>query len=227
MASFRDLRPLALQAGLLVLDEDKAFVQSLSRVLQPNIPQMRIQKCASPRRAQRLLTSSTYQAIICNPSLIIRDGLSVLTRSRSVQPPVPFLLRLRQDEREFARHWLDLGVYDFIFSPIDPAQVLESLQHALVLSKRRARIAHQEQVLIGLRHRRDRYQANNPDSPMRYQVDEVFNGSIRRIEESAEMLKQTVTRVEASLSALQRACHDNELHARERALNRLIADLSR
>ncbi len=36
----------------------------------------------------------------------------------------PFLLTLRADERKLARYWLDLGMYNFIFSPLDPARFL-------------------------------------------------------------------------------------------------------
>jgi response regulator RpfG family c-di-GMP phosphodiesterase len=137
---------------------------------------------------------------------------------------MPFLLTLRGDERDYAREWLDLGVYDFIFSPLDPAQVLESVQDALALSKRRALIVHKEQVLVHLRQRREQYLLKSAQTPLGQEVGELVNGSIARLEESASAFKGTVNRIEASLKALQRACHNNELHARERALHRLRAD---
>jgi hypothetical protein len=94
------------------------------------------------------------------------------------------------DELEVAQSWLDLGVYDFVFSPVDPAQVLESVQQALALSKRRAMIVRKEQVLVGLRERRKRNQ-NTSETPLRNAVDKLLHTSILRIEESKESLERT------------------------------------
>jgi response regulator RpfG family c-di-GMP phosphodiesterase len=154
-------------------------------------------------------------------------GNSLLTRSRWVQPSVPFLLTLRPDERDFADHWLDLGVYDFILSPLDPGQVLESIQHALALSKRRALIVRKEQAFADLRQRRERYHTNTSETPLRHQVDELLKSFIHRIQESTGSLEQTAKRIEACLEGLRRSCRENELHARQRALSRLMADLAR
>jgi response regulator RpfG family c-di-GMP phosphodiesterase len=154
------------------------------------------------------------------------DGQSFLTRSRGMQPPRPFLLTLLPNEREYANDWLDLGVYDFIFSPVDRSEALQSVQDALMLSERRARIVHKEQALVHLRQRRRRYLLKNAETSLGQKMDELLNGSIARLVESAEAYKKTVNQIEASLKALQRACHNNELHARERALNRLRADLA-
>ena len=95
-----------------------------------------------------------------------------------------------------------------------------------MLSERRARIVHKEQALVHLRQRRRRYLLKNAETALGQKMDELLNGSIARLVESAEAYKKTVNQIEASLKALQRACHNNELHARERALNRLRADLA-
>ncbi|MGE3813671.1 MAG: hypothetical protein AB7G68_00580 [Nitrospiraceae bacterium] len=136
-------------------------------------------------------------------------------------------MTLRADERDLARHWLDLGVYDFIFSPLDPGQVLESVRQAFLLSKRRASIAHKERVLVYLSRRQMLYHTSNAETPLRHEVSKLLQDSILRIEESAESLKQTVKRIEASLKGLERTCQNNELHARQRALDRLKHDLAR
>jgi DNA-binding NtrC family response regulator len=83
-----------------------------------------------------MLSTSTYQAVICSPSLIVVDGSSLVARTHWARPPVPFLLTIKPDEREFVQHWLDLGVYDVILNPLQPRQAIESVQQALVLSSR-------------------------------------------------------------------------------------------
>jgi hypothetical protein len=157
------------------------------------------------------------------------DGNSLLTQSYRAQPPVPFLLTIRTDEREleFAQHWLDLGVYDFILTPLDPQQAIQSIQQALILSKRRATIVRQEKILADLRERRACYRATAPDSPLRERLDTLLKGSILRIQEATGYLERHVTQLERTLEALQRSCDQNELHARHRALHRLRANLAR
>jgi DNA-binding NtrC family response regulator len=225
MASFREWPPRSLKPRLLVLYQDTALIQSLSRVLQSRLPKLTLDSASSPSRAQLLFDTSAYHAIISSPGLMFVDGRSFLTRSRAMQPPTPFLLTLQPHEREYARDWLDLGVYDFIFSPLDPTHVLESVQDALALSRRRAHVLHKEQDLVHFRQRRERYLRKSAKTPLGRQMHDLISGSIARFEESAEAYKQTVNRIEASLKALQRACHNNELHARQRALNRLRRDL--
>jgi DNA-binding NarL/FixJ family response regulator len=226
LAPQRELPVDSSKFRLLVLNEDTTLIQSLSRVLQPNLSKLTLDSASSPSRAQLLFDTSTYHAIICSPGLMFVDGRSFLTRSRAIQPPMPFLLMLKPDERRNAQEWMDLGVYDFIFcDPLDPSQALESVQDALVLSKRRAHIVQKERVLVHLRQRRERYLLSNGKRPLGRQVDGFINSSIARIEESTEAFKETVNRIEASLKALQRACHSNELQARQRALNRLKTDL--
>jgi response regulator RpfG family c-di-GMP phosphodiesterase len=143
-----------------------------------------------------------------------------------MQPPIPFLLTLGPNERAHADDWLEFGVYDFIFRPLDPSQALESVQDAMMLSKRRAHIVRREQALIHLRQRREAYLVNNANRPLGPQVSKLLRSSITRLGESVEAYKQTVNRIEASLKALQYACQANELHARERALSRLRMDLA-
>jgi response regulator RpfG family c-di-GMP phosphodiesterase len=211
---------------LLLLDEDSAMVEALSRALRSSVPRLSIDTCLAPDEARRRLITSPWHAIICSPTITVAGGNSILTCSRRVDPPVPFLLTLRPDERAFASQWLDLGVYDFVLSPFQPSQVRESVEDALLLSKRRALIERKQQVLIYLRQRRERSHETALETPLRHQVEKLLRKSILRIQESAVALEQMATRMEVSLNRLQRACKDNELHARQRALDKLKAELA-
>ena len=119
------------------------------------------------------------------------------------------------------------GCMILFFSPLDPGQALESVQQAVLLSKRRALIAHKEKVLVYLSRRQRLYHTSNTETPLRHEVSKLLQNSILRIEESAESLKQTVKRIKASLKGLEQTCQNNELHARQRALDRLKHDLAR
>jgi DNA-binding NtrC family response regulator len=216
----------ARPSRLLMLHEDTSLIEAVSRALQPTIPRLAIETCGSLEGAQELLTTSPCQVIVSSPLLTVTGGVSVLTCSRRVRPAVPFLLAVGPEEREVAHCWLDLGVYDFIFSPLEPSQVLESVQQALILSKWRAMIAHKEEKLTYLRQRRERYQNNTSEGPLRHQVNRLLQGSILQLEISAQTLQYTATRIEASLKRLERSCRQNELHAQQRALSGLRADLA-
>jgi DNA-binding NtrC family response regulator len=220
-------RDLAQPSRIIILDDDADVMDSFSKILQIDMPHLMIEPCAAPGRAQLLLSTSAYQAVICSPSLIVVDGSSLITHTRSGRPPVPFLLTIKPDELEFAQHWLDLGVYDLILNPLEPRQAIESVQQALILSNRRAMIAKKEKALADLRRQRERYRTAASDTALRRQMDKLLKGSILRIQEATGYLKRSVEQMERSLNSLQRSCEQNELHARHRALNRLRADLAR
>jgi len=227
LGSFRKHPTSAQPPRLLLLHEDPALIDLVAGILKPNISSLAIETCSSPRQVQKLLFNSPCHAIIASPTLNLVDGVSVLTCSQRLQPSVPLLMTVAAEEREVAKSWLDLGVYDFIFSPIDPGQVLESVQQALVLSKRRTMVVRKEQTLGYLRQRQERYQTNTSETPLHNAVDKLLQKSILRIEESKESLERTTKLIEASLERLQRSCKENELHAQQRALTRVIADLAR
>src|SRR5687768_9035541 len=173
-ASQRTLRPARMgsTSHVLLLDEDSTMVDALSRALRSSVPRLSVDTCATPDEARRRLVASPCYAIICSPTLTVAGGNSILTCSRRVDPPVPFLLTIRRDEPEFASQWLDLGVYDFVFSPFQPNQLRESVEDALQLSKRRAFIARKQQALVYLRQRRERYQNNTPETTPGHHADE-------------------------------------------------------
>ena len=136
----------------------------------------------------------------------------------------PFILTLKPDERKFGQSWIDFGVYDVIFSPLEPTQALESVHEAISLSQRRAIIAKKEKALADLRERRERYRRTARDTPLRHRVDALLKESILRIQEATGYLRKTVEQMERSLDILQRSCRNNELHARQRALGRVRTD---
>jgi DNA-binding NtrC family response regulator len=209
-----------------MLHEDISLTEAVSQALQPTIPRLAIETCGSLERAQELLITSPYQVIVSSPLLTVTGGVSVLTCSRQVRPAVPFLLAVGSDRREVALSWLNLGVYDFIFSPVDPCQVLESVQQALILSEWRTMIAHRHEMLTYLRQRRERYQKSTSESRLRYQMNSLLQRSILRLEKSAQTLEKSAAQIEASLKRLERSCRQNEQHAQQRALNGLRADLA-
>jgi DNA-binding NtrC family response regulator len=214
-------------ARIIMLDHDAAAVERLSRVIEATIPYLTIEACASHAAATQLLTTPpSYHAVICSPNLVIVKGQSLLTHSRWSQPPLPFLLTIRPDERAIASSWLDFGVYDFILSPLEPCEATLSVHQALLLSKRRAMIAQKEEGLIDLYKRCARYRATAPNTALGRRLDAMLRESLFRIQEATGYLKRHIIQMERSLEALQRSCQQNELQARKRALNRLRADLA-
>ncbi|WP_447600042.1 hypothetical protein [Nitrospira sp. Nam80] len=202
------------------------MVDALARTLRASVPRLSIDTCVSSNEARQRLFTFPYHAIICSPTLTVAGGNSILTSSRRVDPPVPFLLRLKPDEFEFAAQWLDLGVYDFLFSPFQLEQIRESIEDALLLSKWRALIARKQQALARLRERRDQHQCNSAETPLSYRVDELLAQSMLRVQESAASLEQTATRIEVSLKRLRQTCKSNERRAQQRAVNRLRTKVS-
>ena len=192
-------------ARLLAVHPDITFVRNLSTVLQPEISTLTIEHCLTAPDAKKLLHECSCHAVIVSPAVIIQGDVSVLTSSHRVKPPVPLIMSLRADEWAFARHWFELGVYDFIFDPCDPSEALESVQDALRLSQIRAMVERTEAALLRLKGRREAYVANAADTTLRRQTGILQQRSILRLEESKESLGETLIAMERDVEATQAA----------------------
>ena len=141
-----------------------------------------------------------------------------MTFSQRLQPSVPLLMTLRQNERDLANDWLRLGAYDFIYDPLDQGEALHSVQQALLLSKWRILVAQNEQTLAHLRKRHEQYMAKQPQSPLSLDVGKLVDGSIEHIEASIHSLSKTIHLVETTLKWLDQSCIKNVDEARLRAV---------
>lgn len=207
---------------ILLLDHDPWLSETLPRLLKENIPQdLTVEYCVSQRHVLRSLSTDPCHALICSPYLVLTQETSLLTRSRSAQPPVPFILTLEKHESEYAADWLDWGAYDFIMKPIDNVQVVESISGALELYKWRTLIANKEKALQRLRRRRDLYRERSAGTQLGHDVGRLLDTSISRIEEARDSLVKSSERVFVSLQLLKDRCIKNELQARQRAVQRL------
>jgi FixJ family two-component response regulator len=153
---------------------------------------------------------------------MLTQETSLLTRSRSVHPPVPFLLTLETYEQEFAADWLDWGAYDFILKPVDEVQVIDSVREAVSLYTYRTMIQEKEKVLQRLRRRRDLYRERSAGTPLGPDVGRLLDTSISRIEQARHSLLKSSERIVASLEILKDRCVKNELLARYRAMQCLL-----
>ena len=209
---------------LLTLHEDRAFIGNLTAAIQPRIPALAVEHCASPRDAKARLSQSSYHAVVVSPTLTMQGDVSVLTSSRRISPPVPLLMTLKDEERAFAEDWLDLGVYDFILYPFDLCEAFQSVQQALRLSQIRAMILRTEEALFRLQGRREGYRAHHADSSLFNEVHRLLEQSMVRLEKSKDSLEETFISLERTLRQLQHNRRENEFCAKQRATRRLSPD---
>jgi DNA-binding NtrC family response regulator len=206
---------------ILLLDSDPAIAETLPALLKNRISDdLAVEYCLSQRHALHCLSTGSYHALICSPFLMLAQETSLLTRSRSVHPQVPFLLTLEKHERGFAGDWLDWGAYDFIFKPVDE-QAVYSIGEAIALYKWRTIIVDKEKTLQRLRQRRELYRQRSAGTQLAHDVDPLLDTSIVRIEQAKNSLKKSTERIRASLEILRANCATNEREARQRALQRL------
>jgi hypothetical protein len=130
-------------------------------------------------------------------------------------------MTLRGEEREFAQDWLDLGVYDFIVSPFEPEEALQSIQEALLLSQIRAMILGTEEALLRLRWPREDPQTYGVDTSLGHEVELLLKQSIARLKKSTDSLEETFFSLERTLKELKQNRRKNELCAQQRAEQRL------
>lgn len=108
---------------ILVIDDD--VVQS--RNIQQHLEKLKHQvTLTGPKDALDIVAKGDYELIIVNTLMIDTDGLRLCAQIRSQEKlrQIPILILIDEDERETLIKGLEMGINDYIVSPIDSNELV-------------------------------------------------------------------------------------------------------
>jgi signal transduction histidine kinase/BarA-like signal transduction histidine kinase len=134
-------------ARLLIVDDDSALLQALTRALELRMPHLIVDTSDSGVAATRKLEEIDYDAVITDIKMPGMDGLSLLAHVREHSPEIPTLLITGHGQHDLAVQALRGGAFDFIQKPVDRDYLVASLTRALRVRKLDREVQRQRQQL--------------------------------------------------------------------------------
>lgn len=129
---------------LLIAADYASTVEPLLRTFRDGRLDVDFDLCTSQTNAVRKLLASPYQLIIAGARLAEMDDYFLLKRSQSLEGFVPFVISASASEKQSASRVLAQGAFDFIPTPIDHEQTVNTILLALWQSKLRSLMACKE-----------------------------------------------------------------------------------
>ncbi len=162
---------------ILVIDDDGLVRKSISKILERDGYDVSCAK--SGEEARQILSTSSYDLIVCDIRMPGEDGISFLSKLRQVskdqgKPEIPFLFITGYASEDAPIHAMKLGADDYILKPFDTDQLLAALKK--VLSKTSTSSPSNSSL-------------QDVCVKMKELVDKYHNGHEREVFENAELQK--------------------------------------
>lgn len=134
-------------ARLLIVDDDAALLQALTRALELRMPHLIVDTSDSGVIATEKLAEADYDAVITDIKMPGMDGLTLLAHIREKFPEIPTLLITGHGQHDLAVQALRGGAFDFIQKPVDRDYLVASLTRALQVRRLGREVQRQRQQL--------------------------------------------------------------------------------
>lgn len=110
-------------ANIIVIDDDVVQSRNIQQRLEALGHKVTVTK---PAPALELVAAGDYDLVIANTLMIDADGLRLCSQIRSQEKlrQIPILILIDEDERDVLIKGLEMGINDYIVSPIDPNELL-------------------------------------------------------------------------------------------------------
>ena len=115
---------------VLIVDDDKAFLQILAERMQNR--GMEVTTAESAAVALQLLEKESYDAVLLDLMMPEIGGIEALQIMRRKQPEIQVIFLTGHPSVSKGVEAMKLGAMDFIPKPVDMAELTEKIKHAKV-----------------------------------------------------------------------------------------------
>ncbi len=159
-------------ARILIIEDDRTFSRILDNYLKKN--NFHTDLFLRGEEALKAFQENSYDLVLTDFRLPDRDGLQVLAEVKASNPKIPVILMTGFSDIRTAVKAIKLGAFEYIVKPVNPEELLLTLQHAL------AGPAPQEE-------------ANKPKSSKGYKFDYIQGQSqeAKQIQQQIELVAPT------------------------------------
>jgi len=114
---------------LLIVDDDPAFNEMLTNYLLRN--NFEVESAHSAQSALELLKKSKFDLVLTDFKLPKMNGLELIERIKKNQAHTPVILITNYSDIRTAVQSIKLGAYEFINKPVNPDELLKTIEKAL------------------------------------------------------------------------------------------------
>src|SRR3712207_402456 len=86
------------QAKVLIIDDDPAMLRALPELIRLQLNGLEVKTSNSPREGLAQVEATDYDAIVSDIKMPGMDGLTLLSKIRSLRPNTPILLMTSYDD---------------------------------------------------------------------------------------------------------------------------------
>ncbi|MGQ9864253.1 MAG: sigma-54-dependent transcriptional regulator [Bacteroidia bacterium] len=121
-------------ARLLVIDDDPDIRLTLADILSHEYV---VETAADGNEAQKVLSESDFDLVLCDVRMPGKDGLELLRWARQTKPETEFIMLSGHGNLQMAVEAVRIGAFDFLEKPPDLARIEIALRNALERRKLR------------------------------------------------------------------------------------------
>jgi DNA-binding NtrC family response regulator len=132
---------------ILLVDDDPATLQGLSRMLPLHMQGLKVDLAASAFDALERMQRCDYDAIVSDIMMPGLNGLELLARVKLLRPTTPTLLITGSLEPALLQRAMSAGAYDFIQKPIDRLLLVGALKRAIQSHQLQQQVQRQQSLL--------------------------------------------------------------------------------
>jgi DNA-binding NtrC family response regulator len=131
-ALFSELKALARVAEILLVDDDRALLDALSKALRLRLRDVEIDTCSTAGHALERILQTDYDVIISDLKMPGIEGLALLGLVRKLRPETPFILITGDHQRASATSAQVTGAFQVLPKPVDRDTLIQVVQRALL-----------------------------------------------------------------------------------------------
>jgi CheY-like chemotaxis protein len=118
---------------VLIVDDAKFICELVTKIVSDAFPQFSVKAAFNGEEARTLLSSETFDIILCDWEMPKMSGLEVLewTRAQPQYKSVPFVMVTSRGEREYVLKAIHAGVNDYLGKPFTKEQLVQKINKVL------------------------------------------------------------------------------------------------
>jgi DNA-binding NtrC family response regulator len=118
-------------SNILIIEDEAAIRRVLKKIISEENKQYKVFEAEDGEEGIRLIKENDYDLVLCDIKMPKKDGVDVLTYSKSIKPELPFLMISGHGDLETAVNTMRLGAFDYIAKPPDLNRLLNAVRNAL------------------------------------------------------------------------------------------------
>ncbi|MFQ5753763.1 MAG: sigma-54-dependent transcriptional regulator, partial [bacterium] len=126
-------------ASILVVDDEAAFIQTLSEVLEKH--EFKVDISNSGYEALQMLSINQYDLVILDLFMPLISGIETLKRIKKIDPGLPVIILTGDSRVGTVVEALKLGAYDYFSKPLEWDKFEISIKNALVTKDLRREVS--------------------------------------------------------------------------------------